>query len=452
MTKKKAKPVHLSQCMIVKNEEANIEKALSWGKEVAYEQIVVDTGSTDRTVELAKAMGAKVYSFEWIDDFAAAKNFAISKASGDWIAFLDADEVFVPGDEKKLMEILKQLNQFQEEGDITDIVFVSRLEINDTGKVFGSITLPRIFRNCSGLEYHGRIHERLDWKDGHDMIAVDVSDKIFIRHSGYQEDEIGEKNKVQRNERLILRELEEHPDDFDMMGYLGDVYLVDAQNEKAIEWYQKAVDAMPEILNERDQRSAITFTNLMIALGQDVKNEQRLKKTYQTAIARLPEEPDFDYIYGKNLVKWKQFDEAKRYLQQAFGKLEHSNQSGTAFNRAVELNGNLADAFFNLAKCCAETGEINRAITLCVEILKADSSDTRTLGLLLHVFRGNGLAPIVTPEQTVEFLKKICDFNSLRGRYLVLYAAKEASYPELAHYMERLFSPEEKAGLEKVGL
>ena len=74
--------VRLSQCMIVKNEETNIERALSWGKDIVYEQIVVDTGSTDRTVELARAMGAKVYDFEWIDDFAAAKNYAISKASG----------------------------------------------------------------------------------------------------------------------------------------------------------------------------------------------------------------------------------------------------------------------------------------------------------------------------------------------------------------------------------
>ncbi len=69
--------VRLSQCMIVKNEEKNIERALSWGKDIMYEQIVVDTGSTDRTVEIAKGMGAKVYHFEWIDDFAAAKNYAI---------------------------------------------------------------------------------------------------------------------------------------------------------------------------------------------------------------------------------------------------------------------------------------------------------------------------------------------------------------------------------------
>ena len=90
----------ISQCMIVKNEEKNIEKALSWGKGVVSEQIVVDTGSTDRTVELAEKMGAKVYHFEWIDDFSAAKNFAISKAKYEWIALLDADEYFSEEDAK----------------------------------------------------------------------------------------------------------------------------------------------------------------------------------------------------------------------------------------------------------------------------------------------------------------------------------------------------------------
>ena len=94
--------LRLSQCMIVKNEEKNIERALSWGKELMWEQIVVDTGSTDRTVEIAERMGAKIYHFTWIDDFAAAKNYAIQKASGNWIAFLDADEYMLPEDVQKL--------------------------------------------------------------------------------------------------------------------------------------------------------------------------------------------------------------------------------------------------------------------------------------------------------------------------------------------------------------
>lgn len=94
--------VRISQCMIVKDEEENIRKALSRGKGIVWEQIVVDTGSRDRTVQIAESMGARVYHYTWTDDFSAAKNYAISKAGGEWIAFLDADETFVPGDGEKL--------------------------------------------------------------------------------------------------------------------------------------------------------------------------------------------------------------------------------------------------------------------------------------------------------------------------------------------------------------
>ena len=102
--------IRLSQCMIVKNEEKNIRRALSWGKEIMWEQIVVDTGSTDQTVSIAMEMGAKVFHFQWIDDFASAKNYAIEKAQGDWIVFLDADEYLSPQDTQKLPSLLGELN------------------------------------------------------------------------------------------------------------------------------------------------------------------------------------------------------------------------------------------------------------------------------------------------------------------------------------------------------
>lgn len=442
----KQKMIRLSQCMIVKNEEENIGKALSWGKDAVWEQIVVDTGSTDRTVELAKAMGAKVFSFSWIDDFSAAKNFAISKAGGDWIAFLDADEVFAPGDEEKIIKILEQA---EASGKKIDAVWVSLLDLNDLGEVSGSLSTPRIFRNLPGLEYYGRVHEYLRWTDGHTLKTVDASDKLFILHSGYQKEARGKKKG--RNQKLILRELEERPDDYHMMGYLADDYLADGQQEEAAVWYQKAIDAMPKSVDSHDQRCTVTFSNLMKILGMDTKKEQTLQDIYQMAVCRFPEEPDFDYIYGCCLVQWEQFAKAKTYLDRALQKLQKLEQTGS-YNRALELNGNLIHAFTDLAWCCVQTGDANRAVSLSVEVLKANPSNTRALQILLRAFRGDAFLPVVTPEQTVGFLRKICDLNSMRGRYLVLYAAKEAKYLELVRYMENMFTPEEKAELEKAGL
>ena len=103
------KKVRISQCMIVKNEERNIERALSWGKAIMWEQVVVDTGSIDRTVELAEKLGAKVFYFPWKDDFSAAKNFAVEQAKGEWIAFLDADEYMEPEDAEKIGKVLERI-------------------------------------------------------------------------------------------------------------------------------------------------------------------------------------------------------------------------------------------------------------------------------------------------------------------------------------------------------
>ena len=73
----------ISLCMIVKNEEKKLERALSWGEGILWEKVVVDTGSTDGTVALAERLGAKVCHFDWIDDFAAARNFALERAEGE---------------------------------------------------------------------------------------------------------------------------------------------------------------------------------------------------------------------------------------------------------------------------------------------------------------------------------------------------------------------------------
>ena len=101
----------ISACAIVKNEEGNLPRWLACAKELADEMVVVDTGSTDRTAELAREAGASVYSFEWRKDFAAAKNFALRKAKGDWIVFLDADEYFSEEDIPKVRVHIQRLDK-----------------------------------------------------------------------------------------------------------------------------------------------------------------------------------------------------------------------------------------------------------------------------------------------------------------------------------------------------
>ena len=88
----------ISACVIVRDEEQNVGCWLDNMSKVADELVVVDAGSKDRTVELIREYGIEPHFFAWCDDFAAAKNYAISKATGDWILFLDADEYFADGE------------------------------------------------------------------------------------------------------------------------------------------------------------------------------------------------------------------------------------------------------------------------------------------------------------------------------------------------------------------
>ena len=94
--------------MIVKDEENDLVKCLRSVKPVVDEMIVVDTGSTDRTKDIATALGAKVFEFPWENDFSAARNFSISQAKGDWILALDADEVISPLDHASLLALTKE--------------------------------------------------------------------------------------------------------------------------------------------------------------------------------------------------------------------------------------------------------------------------------------------------------------------------------------------------------
>ena len=103
--------IKISACTIVKNEEKNIERWLEGVRSFADEILITDTGSTDDTIALAKAGGAMVNYFPWRNDFAAAKNFAIEQAHGDWIVMLDADEYFDEGSQKKMRQIISRFHK-----------------------------------------------------------------------------------------------------------------------------------------------------------------------------------------------------------------------------------------------------------------------------------------------------------------------------------------------------
>ena len=139
----------LSACVIVKNEEKNLPQWLSSMAQLADEMIVVDTGSEDNTKSLAHQAGAKVFDFTWVDDFAAAKNFAIEQATGDWILFLDADEYFAP----ETMGLVRDVIRTRAKNNKVAVLLCRLINIDSdrNNRVIDTFIQARIFRRLPSI-------------------------------------------------------------------------------------------------------------------------------------------------------------------------------------------------------------------------------------------------------------------------------------------------------------
>lgn len=432
--------MRISQCMIVKNEEKNIERALSWGRPLMWEQIVVDTGSTDRTVELARKLGAKVYHFTWIDDFAAAKNYAIGQAQGEWIAFLDADEYMMPEDAKRLAEIINNPEMARFDG-----ISTGWQQLDGQGKIFASGTQIRFFRNLPDIRYRRKIHEQLESTTGRALRIGDVVASLSIFHTGYQGEAYAEKTRSGRNRRLIQEELKEHPEDYEMMGYMGDECLDDGDRTEAEAWYRRAVMHMPPQLSEEDQRSAATYTRLLMILTEKEKASwEEADGIYRQAVEKLPKEADFDYIVGRFFAASQDAGQAVLYLETALEKL---NRFGCS-NRALLLAGNLMEAYDLLVRCCYEAGERQKCVNYAVAYLKADRYGMTVLSRLLLVLAPGDNGREQEYPRVLEFFSGLYDFSSLKDRLFLWKTARQGGCGSFAAYMaEKLFTPGERTAI-----
>ncbi len=210
---KSGKP-RLSVFVIAKNEEKFLGQCLDSVKGLADQLIVLDTGSTDRTVEIAKQRGAEVYAHAWDDDFSAARNAALERATGDWVMFLDADEELPPSEHDNLRADMEAPG-----------VMAVRLRLQNVGQEDdGQCYVPRLWRNAPGLFFYGRVHEQI-----FPSILVKCDEwgmetrlgTATLRHHGYDPEVIKDRNKVERNLRLLRRAVEELPGEPMLLMNLG---------------------------------------------------------------------------------------------------------------------------------------------------------------------------------------------------------------------------------------
>ncbi len=188
---------NITLSMIVKNEENYLRECLESVKDVVDEIVIVDTGSTDRTLEIAKEFSAKIFHFEWVNDFSAARNYALSKSTGDWILYLDADERL----SAESIDILKKEVQTSEKLGINCLV--KSFDQND--KISQSMRYTRLFKNNPSLKFSGKVHEQIEPSLKENNYKI-INSNIEIIHKGYGINKEELKEKAERNLLLLLED------------------------------------------------------------------------------------------------------------------------------------------------------------------------------------------------------------------------------------------------------
>jgi tetratricopeptide (TPR) repeat protein len=226
--------------MIVRDEEQTLPACLTSVRAIADELIIVDTGSTDRTIEIAELFGARVYSFAWNDDFSTARNYSLQFAQSDWVLVLDADEVLVPEAIPRLRQVMRLKKAL--------LVNLLRQEVGAGQAPFSLIS--RLFRRHPDIQFCRPYHELVDdsvmairQKETHWQI-IELPG-VAIRHIGYQTRVIAQKQKFDRACRIMEAYLRDHPNDAYLCNKLGALYADQGDLAKALSCLQQGLAADP---------------------------------------------------------------------------------------------------------------------------------------------------------------------------------------------------------------
>lgn len=217
--------------MIVKNEEKYLRECLESVQGAVDEIVIVDTGSTDNTINIAKEFGAKIYHFDWINDFSAARNYALERSTHDWILYLDADERLMPESKIELKNLGRKKN------DKAYFCF-----INNVDEINGQPTLMiylRFFPNKKYLRFEGKVHEQIDNAIIRNKIHKTTSN-IHINHIGYNISRQELQVKARRNLELLFNDNKLNPSSYNEY-QIGQTYGILDDKENAVKYMTKAL-------------------------------------------------------------------------------------------------------------------------------------------------------------------------------------------------------------------
>ncbi|MGB9851401.1 MAG: glycosyltransferase [Candidatus Kapaibacteriota bacterium] len=304
----------VSLSMIVKNEQKYLPGCLESVKNIVDEIIIVDTGSTDNTKEIARSYGAKIYDFPWKDDFALARNESLRYCTGEWIIYLDADERIVYPSPAELRNILKLADKSI--GAFYCLIESEHYQM-DGGTEVHRGGYPRIFRNLGypKIKFIGRVHEQIAPSIFQNGLSIQFSD-IKILHLGYNQSREVMEQKIKRNYRMLIQHVKEEP----LNGYA---------------WYQLGQTlAQMSLSNEAEKaiRMAIqtktlsksVFASAASTLAKMVGNKGNYEEALYWAEKSLEMAPDQIYalhIKAYALLYLQRFEEAEQHFHEVLRRI-----------------------------------------------------------------------------------------------------------------------------------
>ncbi len=417
-------PYLLSLCMIAKNEEDVLERCLRSMEGVVEEIILVDTGSTDRTVEIARSMGAKVYDYRWDDDFSRARNVSLERAQGKWILFLDADEELHPEDRPYVRSLL---------ADSDASGFLMSIE-NRMDKGIEKANVLRLFRNHSQHYFVGSFHEQiastiLTANPG----AKFVQSGLRIIHYGYTSAMVKKKNKETRNLEMVLTELNRRPQDGFLRYCAAQAYL--SKQDPDRESLEEAVKHLT-IARERSPADAMWFPDIYKLFVTALSGLDRTDEAHALIIdgvARLPTYSNLYYLQGRLFEiagKWTRAIGA--YLQ----CLQHNQEKSGLW---LLLGAEDAEVHYSLGRVYQQCGRDSQAIEHYIQASKAEPGWKQA-----YVKIGELLYKTETTERVKALLELLLPPDSVNSLQMLNEIFMELNQPEasLSHLEQLLgFDP-----------
>lgn len=269
--------------MIVKNEEENLKKYLAIIKDFFDEIIIVDTGSTDKTLEIAKRFTGKVYQVKWNDNFSEARNYAIKKATKEWILFLDADEIITKEDFEKIRRAIKEnIDAFR----LNVVNYLNErilgakqnTDLSFNYPFYISFKIVRLFKN-KGYKYKYRVHELIEDSIEENNGVIKNLD-VNIHHFGTLN---LQNKKNDYYEKLVLKQLREFPDDKRSLYYAGKVFWSKKEYDKAISLFKKIKDESYKNIHAKIGQLYFAKKNLTKAISHYKKSLEFVKDFNQKA-------------------------------------------------------------------------------------------------------------------------------------------------------------------------